>query len=102
MSRWNTVKNGKRTVRPASEETPLVQSIVTEDYLDDDDGSNPITDATVRDEKISTGQFVFQPYVDIQHSWSCGVLNVKYGFSVSGAGVLTIDDTKFSTGTLFV
>lgn len=102
MSRWQTLRAGKRSVRPLSEEEPLVQSIVVADYLDDNDGSNPITDATVRNEIISQGQFVFQPFVNIQHTWRCGVLNVQYGFTVSGSGVLTIDNTLFGTGTLFV
>jgi hypothetical protein len=102
MSRWLDTKTGKRTTRPAAEEEVLIAATIITDIQDDPDGSEPIQDATVRDESISTGQSIFQPYVDIQHSWRAGTIDIIYGFTVSGAGELTIDDTTNGTGRLVV
>lgn len=101
MARWQQTKNGKRSTRPATQEEPLIASVVVADYLDDADGSSPISDITVRNETVSQGQFIFQPFVDVQHQWKCGTLTVAYGFTVSGGGVLTID-AAFGTGRIFV
>lgn len=102
MARWQQTKNGKRSTREIGQEEPLIASVITAAYLADPDGSNPITDLTARNEVVGEGQFIFQPFVNIQHNWSCGVLTVAYGFTVSGGGVVTIDDTQLSTGRIFV
>lgn len=95
------LKNAKRSAIPSMED-PLVASVIIADIQDDVDDANPIQDATVRNESINTGQSIFQPYVDIQHTWRCGQIDVLYGFSVSGAGVLIIDNTISGTGRLVV
>jgi len=101
MTRWLDSRRGKRTTRPVAKEEPLLASVIITEYRDSP-GVTPISDATVRDETMIDDQVIFQPYVDIQHTWRCGELDVRYGFSVSGAGVLIIDDTVYTTGRLLV
>jgi len=100
MSRINELRRGKRSTKPDSEETPLIAVVVIADIQDDPDGVNPIQDATVRDESINSGQSIYQPFIDIQHAYRCGQLDLIYGFSVSGSGSLVIDDVVNGTGRL--
>jgi hypothetical protein len=99
--RMNT-KGGKKTNVAQSKEEPLVQSVVIADALDDVDFTNSRQDASVRNESLGSGHVLFAPFIDIQHTYRCGVLTVVAGFTVSGAGELIIDDATNGTGRLIV